>query len=208
MSPPRSATGRTQRTAHVAHRPPPRPLVGGAVSESVLDQPFLQLEPGAADPRLVEALQRLNAGDLDGCIALTRESLAARPDQAPGQELLGAALALKGDLDGALAALERAVAIDPRQSSAWTKLGDILMAQGNAATAADALQRAIAVDPMDRRAHQRLGVLMERRGDVPGAILHYEQGGAAGGVRHGQSSGFGRWRCAVATMRGRKHSGP
>ena len=126
--------------------------------------------------RLAEAVQFIERGELDSALANARQVLAAEPDSAPANEVLGIVLVLQGKVDDGMMHLQRAVQLNPAQSTAITKIGDVYLAKGEVAKAKAQFLQAIAVNPADRWAHQRLGMIIEDEGDYPQAVEHYERG--------------------------------
>ncbi len=81
----------------------------------------------------------------EGMIA-ARQAVAAAPDSAVAQDLLGWALYLAGESRRALAPLERAIVLDPDFARAYYHLGVIYARLGREANAQWAYQRAIDLD--------------------------------------------------------------
>ncbi len=79
-------------------------------------------------------------------VTAARRAVAAAPDNAVAQDLLGWALYLAGESPQALAPLERAVVLDPDFARAYYHLGVIYARLGRRADAVWAYQRAIDLD--------------------------------------------------------------
>jgi tetratricopeptide (TPR) repeat protein len=112
-------------------------------------------------PTITEALRR---GDAPAALAAARSAVAAEPDNAQAQHLLGLSLHKSGDLPGARDALDRAIALAPTNALFHFSRGSVeLGADGDAARAQ--LQQAVSLNPNQREAYVALVHLALARGD-------------------------------------------
>jgi len=94
----------------------------------------------------------------DKAVRELRKAVAATPDDAETQGLLGRALYLKGDYDTARVCLERAAQAARPDPLGLASLGDLFERLGRADEARDAYQRALAADDKDVQVAARLGL--------------------------------------------------
>ena len=101
---------------------------------------------------LAEGHAALKADEAARAVGLLRRAVAAAPDHAGAQHLLGMALDRTGQAKEAAAALLRAMQLDPRRTEAAVHLAGILLRRGNRTGAAQVLVTAAAaaadVDPV------------------------------------------------------------
>ncbi len=119
------------------------------------------------NPRLLvrEAGEHLRSGRLVPAELLCREALAAQPDAAEAQLVLGLALHGQGRAEEALAHLQRAAALAPDSFDAHNNLGGVLLDLRRGGEALPPLERAIALQPGHAVALTNLGnaLLLEER---------------------------------------------
>lgn len=89
----------------------------------------------------------LQAGKYEDAHERLQHVVAAQPDFAEAQRLLGGCKAALGDMAGAEAPLRRALALDPNWAPTLTTLGELLLSLGRVAEAEPLLQRAATRDP-------------------------------------------------------------
>jgi small GTP-binding protein len=94
----------------------------------------------------------------DKAVRELRKAVAATPDDAETQGLLGRALYLKGDYDTARVCLERAAQAARPDPLGLASLGDLFERLGRLAEAADAYERALAADDAEVQIAARLGL--------------------------------------------------
>ena len=124
--------------------------------------------------RLASSLER--AGDFSGAEDGFRKLLQMRPNDGPAQNYLGYMWADKGvRLDEAYALLQKAVAREPRNGAYLDSLGWACFRLGKIEAAERNLAEAHRRDPDDPTIEEHLGDLQQRRGDVAGAIAHWER---------------------------------
>jgi tetratricopeptide (TPR) repeat protein len=141
----------------------------GALEQAQADfERVAQMDPHqpAAVAGLSLTLQR--AGQMEESIALLREQVRVRPNDATANLLLAQALQRDPSDDTLLAeardALLRAVAAAPRLALARTELGKLYLKTGQPDQAIDQLEKAIELDPADRTATYQLLVALRRAG--------------------------------------------
>jgi tetratricopeptide (TPR) repeat protein len=109
-----------------------------------------------ADQTLQTALQLHQAGRLDEAESSYRTVLAATPQQADAQHLLGALLLQRGRNEEAMEHLQRAIALRPKEPIYQINLALALMACQKIPEAAAACDRAFALQPPDADVQARL----------------------------------------------------
>jgi tetratricopeptide (TPR) repeat protein len=111
---------------------------------------------------ITDALRR---GDAPAALAAARDAVAAEPDNAQAQHLLGLSLHKSGDLAGARAALDRAIALAPTTALFHFSRGSVDLGS-DAVAAREQLQQAIALNPNQREAYASLVHLALSKGDL------------------------------------------
>lgn len=111
---------------------------------------------------ITEALRR---GDAAAALAAARDAVAAEPDNAQAQHLLGLSLHKNGDLDGARVALDRAIALMPTAALFHFSRGSVELGSDDAA-ARTQLQQAVVLNPNQREAYVALVHLALGNGDL------------------------------------------
>jgi len=104
------------------------------------------------DPDLLQARDRLAAGDARAAVPFARAALGRDPRSIPALQALARAFVLLGDAVGAVDALDRALRLDDRDPETHSLMGDALAAGRDPAGAADAYKRSLALgaDPAVR----------------------------------------------------------
>jgi tetratricopeptide (TPR) repeat protein len=105
-------------------------------------------------------------------LALFREVVRLRPDNAWYHNGLGAALAASGDRKGSLAAFETALRLKPDFHQAHNNRGIELMERGDLKGAIAAFKEALRIEKDYPEAHTNLSAALLRSGDTEGAIAH------------------------------------
>lgn len=127
---------------------------------------------GAAVAQLVSTLAR--AGELDQAEAVVADVLAREPGN-NSAALMKAELRLaRNDEPGARAALQSILDTDPGSPVGYAALARLDMATGNHAAAEAVLTRGIDAAENDDSLRMMMAELLERRGDIDGALGHYE----------------------------------
>lgn len=124
------------------------------------------------------ALALGRAGRGAEALALAK-SVAARVPRLSGvQKSLGDILAQLGDFNGAVAQYRLAVGLDPANTDALVNLGTLRMREGAEAEAESLLRRALELQD-NTTAHNSLALLLAKRGDMNGALPHFQKASAA-----------------------------
>jgi serine/threonine-protein kinase len=110
------------------------------------------------------------AAVLGRAVAVHREAVRLRPDDASANNLLGLALRVSGDPVGAVAAHREAIRRRPDDAWAHTNLGAALDASGDLPGAIAACREATRLRPDFAGAHSNLGLALRDSGDLPGAV--------------------------------------
>lgn len=139
------------------------------------------------DPQqlFVLAVTSHQAGDLDRAVALYRQVIARRPDDAAPYVNLGIALQGLDRMDGAVAAYRQAIARQPQAAAAYGNLGCALLALGHPEAAMVVLRQAAMLDPQSAEIHNALGGALAARGRPNAAIAAYRRAVVLG-PSHGQ----------------------
>ena len=96
------------------------------------------------------------------------------PRDARGPEMAGLIFLEEKNLGMAELSLRNALTLNPQQATARSKLGVTLLMQNSPKEAEAELNKALEVRPADSVARRYLGWLEETRGNLPGALVHYE----------------------------------
>jgi tetratricopeptide (TPR) repeat protein len=112
----------------------------------------------AARDRLDEAVTLEEEGRFNEAVALYREILADKPDDAHAWFNLGNALYALDHLSESKSAYERSLAAEPNDSAVWNNLGVVLADLGLLARARQCWRRALCLEPENLLAAENLGV--------------------------------------------------
>lgn len=132
--------------------------------EAAIDAYRAALDAGAGDSTIRAEIYRglgtvyLRQRRYDKAVRELRKAVAATPDDAETQGLLGRALYLRGDYDTARVCLERAAQAARPDPLGLASLGDLFERLGRVDEARDAYQRALATDEADVQISARLGL--------------------------------------------------
>ena len=132
----------------------------------------------AADSTEPDALHYLgvlkfqNGKQLEG-LALIRESLDVRPENAHAWNSLGNILKTMGDVEGGCSAYETALRLAPEMHQAWYNYARLLARLGRKDESIAALEKIVAARPEYEEAYQYLGRLCYRVGDIERARNTY-----------------------------------
>ena len=181
---------------------PPTRVQGGNRSRDEMCHLWLQVLPvnfdaGKGDPRMAlqEALARHNVekdpsdfeahynlasmlqakDDLNGAIREYQQSVSLRPDDATGNNALGAALVAQGNPARAAEFLRKAIQARSDYFDAHYNLGLALAGQDDFAGAAEEFQLALRLRPDDAGAEANLGVALAQMGRFGEAKAHLER---------------------------------
>jgi tetratricopeptide (TPR) repeat protein len=112
--------------------------------------------------------------DYRSAIALWRDTVVKRPDNARAYNCLGVVLAKDGQLAEAIHTYETALRLRPDYPEAHNNLGDALTQAGRCAAAISELETALRMEPDYAIAHSNLGNALLKLGRTAEAIAHYQ----------------------------------
>jgi tetratricopeptide (TPR) repeat protein len=136
--------------------------------------PFSSM-PQAARPRLEQALQWLEVGDVpQQAIVQLQELLQEFPDQAIIHSLLGLSYARLDDVARAVDELQRAIELAPEDGKNHLYLAQLYQSRQRAKSAQEHLERAAALNPLLDEAWLRLGDLSLERQDYVKARQQFQ----------------------------------
>lgn len=124
---------------------------------------------------LQQAISLHQSGNLRSAEQIYRRILAADPDHADANHLLGLIAHQTGKNEDAMALVARAIKANPNQALYHCNLGIICMALQRWHEASSAFRRTLQMNPGDVRAHINLGIAQEAMGHVEEAITSYEK---------------------------------
>ncbi len=139
-------------------------------------QPASELSTAPDAAQLKQALRLFEAGKLKEGLQIAQQSVAAYPNSAASQEVLGVALGLSGDIANARQAFEKALSIEPKRWTAMVKLGDLAYAEKQLKQAEKHYRAAAAIKPDDGQLAQRLGLIEAANGNLAAAAIQFEKG--------------------------------
>jgi Tfp pilus assembly protein PilF len=125
---------------------------------------------------LQEAYQHQMGGDLEGAIALYRQSIALHPT-AEAHTFLGWTYSFQGRIDDAIAACKEAIAVDPDFGNPYNDIGSYLIKLGRPDEAIPWLEAAIEAPRYEPRhyPHCNLGQVYWSKGELNKAIAEFER---------------------------------
>ncbi len=183
---PFSRPGLLRQTAGVAPLFPPAPFVqafeslmkgrfeeGIAACRKALESDPL-LEPSTGAGQLLEASTALRKGDLAAALRDLTAAIAADPDRAEAQRIMGVASRLDEQLEQSVAAFSAAVRLQPQNERARLGLADVLMDMERFDEAERVLQETVRALPEGVQAQYRLGRLYQSRGRYDEALKNLE----------------------------------
>ncbi|MGO8910709.1 MAG: tetratricopeptide repeat protein [Bradyrhizobium sp.] len=130
------------------------------------------VNPGQA---LILAEQKRRHGFLADADELTRRAIAAEPDNAEAEHMLGIVAHQSGKLTDAIEHVRRACAIKPDVALYHANLGEMCRLAGRVDEAIAAGRRAIALDPGYAGAISNLGIALFDEGKFEEALTHYDR---------------------------------
>jgi len=128
---------------------------GDADRLSALAEALVARFPGRPDPLYYLAAARFLRGQTEVALDAARRVVAAHPDHARAQNLVGAACATLGQRDCAEAAFKASLRINPRDASTYVNLGTFYLQTGNP-SASDMFAEALTLDPTSSAARDGL----------------------------------------------------
>ena len=135
----------------------------------------LTLDPDEPRPLRVRCEFRAASGRWPGARDDCRRYLAARPDDAGAQFMLGVALQQLGEPEAAASAYRRAAALDERDMRPLNNLAELLAEQGDLEGALAAAQEAYRLDESNPYVMDTLGALYLRKGLADRAVSLLEE---------------------------------
>lgn len=124
---------------------------------------------------LASALKHHQTGRLEEAEALYRRILAARPEHADANHLLGVVAYQRGDHLRAIQLIEKALAISPEAAAYHKNLGSAYQALGDLDKAVSHHETAIRLKPDYHEAHHGLAEALRHQRKHEGAIASYRQ---------------------------------
>lgn len=115
---------------------------------------------------LSAAMQKHQAGDLDGAEAAYRAILGVSPDSVDARHLLGVVAHQRGDHQSAVEWIQSAIALHPREASFHCNLGIALKALGQLERSVESYRRALELTPDYAEAHCNLGNALRSQGKL------------------------------------------
>jgi Flp pilus assembly protein TadD len=113
---------------------------------------------------LLQALEKMEAGDHETAIAQLRETLSKYPDSAPYvHNLLGVEYVKTDRFETAIHSFEQAVLLLPHDPMTHYNFGLALVCAGDYERATQEVQRALELDPNNPRMQARLNALLEHK---------------------------------------------
>jgi len=112
--------------------------------------------PDLLEAHYYQATAQFLRGQPRDAVASARKVVAARPDHARAQSLLGTACAAVGERECALAAFGAAIRDNPRDPSGYLNAGMLTLQTGNTAAAIDYFASALTIDPSSKQARDGL----------------------------------------------------
>lgn len=115
---------------------------------------------------LADITEALRRGDTAAALAAARTAVAADPENADAQHLLGLSAKRSGDTAAARAAFERAVELAPEHAPYQFSLASLDLSEGDVAAATQGLKQALSTDPNQLPAYITLVHLALAQGDL------------------------------------------
>jgi tetratricopeptide (TPR) repeat protein len=122
---------------------------------------------------LANAVQHLQAGELQIAEQIYRQILAVDPDQADALHLLGVIAFQMGKHEFAIKYISRAIDLDGTESAFHSNLGNAFKAQGKLDEAVASYRRALELRPDDAGAYNNLGSALQAQGKLDEAVESY-----------------------------------
>jgi tetratricopeptide (TPR) repeat protein len=120
--------------------------------------------------KLAKAIALHQRGEPESALALYREVLEERPDNAVAQHFVGVIHYQRGEIAEALPLLERSAARQPSEPEFRNNLGLALLAADREADASIEFRAALALKPQHAVAWNNLGLALQAQNQLPGAI--------------------------------------
>jgi tetratricopeptide (TPR) repeat protein len=123
------------------------------------------------DSARLEEARRLRAET----IALVRQAVAAKPDDAKLRQLDGVVAVVEERMDDAERSFLKAIELDPVDRSSYERLARFYNATGKMPQAIEIYEKGVERLPEDSQFHHTLAMLYELRGEPDRAVPHYEE---------------------------------
>jgi len=127
------------------------------------------------DPRIAEAIEAHNRGDLKREAEILEPLLEEHPNDANLLQRVGAVASQLGELKKATEYLERALEVDPRNDKVISMLGWVYKRSGKGAEAQSKFEHLVSLDPGSAVPHMNLGEFHQANGNKAAARISYEK---------------------------------
>ena len=137
------------------------------------------VRPASQTLKIPEAIQAAikhhQVGQLQPAEHIYRQVLAADPNNADANHLLGVIVSQAGQNDAAIHLIRKAIRSKPEYAAAHYNLGNALKDQGHLEEAADSYRQALTIKPDYAEAHYNLGNALKDQGQLKEAADSYRQ---------------------------------
>jgi len=134
-----------------------------------------QAQTNPAGHALIRAEQMRRLGLLAEADKLSRRAVAAEPDNAEAEHMLGIIAHQSGKAAEAIEHLRRAIALNPNAALYHANLGEMYRLAGRTEEAIAVARRALEINPEYPEALSNLGIALFDRGEFETALAHYER---------------------------------
>jgi tetratricopeptide (TPR) repeat protein len=133
------------------------------------------LDPNSRDSLYLLGLTYFPLNKIDAGLAVIRAKADARPDWAPGYEVLGKLSLLARHYPEAESALRKAITIDPNSSLAQMELGEAALSQNKLDDAIAIYSKLVEKQPKLMQPNLLIGQIYESKGTPTKAIPYYQK---------------------------------
>jgi tetratricopeptide (TPR) repeat protein len=144
-----------------------------AASRLELQKPLILGEPGALNPREIEAPTPPPEANAPGSTAFAPKN--PSPEPVDPYNLMGAALLAQGKLEAAAALWEQALGANPRSADGHNNLGVCLSRLGKPEEALESFRRALALKPRFAEAYTNMGTAFGAQGKLDEAQACFDE---------------------------------